>query len=272
MVGTALAAAQGAMRLDVALFALASAGMIQIGTNLDDDHADFERGADTEERLGPARATQRGWLTSRQVLAGAVVSFVLAILLGLYLVAIAGWPVLVIGLVSVLCGVAYTGGPLPLAYHGLGDLFVWLFFGLVAVCGTFFIQVGALSWGVFLAANGVGALASAILVVNNLRDRPTDAKANKRTLAVRFGAKAARLQYTLMVLFGVLVVPMVGWLTGLGGVWWCLAAASLPLALREIRAIWRLEGAALNPHLGGAARLEMVYGVLLSVGIVLQGV
>ncbi len=270
LVGSALAASAGRLRLDAALFALASAGMIQIGTNLYNDYEDFRRGADTSARLGPARATQRGWLAPGRVLAAAVACFALSIALGMVLVSIAGWPVLVIGLVSVLCGVAYTGGPLPLAYHGLGDVFVWVFFGIVAVCGTYFIQTEAVSWSVFLASNAVGALASAILVVNNLRDRVTDAAASKRTLAVRFGARAARIQYAMMVAFAFLA-PAAGWAAGLVGPWWLLSLGALPLGLWEIRAIWRLDGAALNPHLGATARLELAFGLLLSIGIVLDG-
>lgn len=268
MVGSALAAADDALRWDVVLVALASAGMIQIGTNFYNDYADFERGADTEERLGPARATQKGWLTPSQVWWGAMGAFALAVALGVYLVMLAGWPVVVIGVLSVLSGIAYTGGPMPLAYHGLGDVFVWIFFGLVAVCGTYYIQVGDVTAPVIWSANAVGALASAILVVNNLRDRVTDVKANKRTLAVRFGATAARVQYTVMVLFAY-VVPVVVWSLGLGGFGWLLPLLTAPLAIAETRAIWTRDGRALNPHLGGTARLEMVYGVLLSVGVLL---
>ncbi len=268
MVGSAMAAATGAFRWDVVLVALASAGMIQIGTNLYNDYADFERGADTDARLGPARATQKGWLSPRQVLAGAIFSFALSMVLGGYLIWLAGWPIAVIGVLSVISGIAYTGGPFPLAYHGLGDVFVWIFFGLVAVCGTFFIHTGEVTAPVIWASNVVGALASAILVVNNLRDRHTDVKANKRTLAVRFGARAARIQYTLMVLFAYAVVIGV-WAAGMGGLGWLLPLISLPLAAMEIRAIWTKDGRDLNPHLGGAARLEMAFGILLSVGVML---
>jgi 1,4-dihydroxy-2-naphthoate octaprenyltransferase len=268
MVGTALAGAAGALRWDAALVALVCSGLIQIGTNLYNDYADFKKGADTSARLGPARATQRGWLRPGQVLAGAGLCFGLSVLLGGYLVALSGWPILVVGLLSVFFGYAYTGGPLPLAYNGLGEVFVMIFFGVVAVCGTYYVQADALSWPVLLASVPIGALASCILVVNNLRDHRSDAAAKKRTLAVMLGARAARWEYASFVVLAY-GAPLVAVLLGLGGPWWLLPWLSLPLAAREVRAIFVTDGAALNPHLGATARLELVYGALLSAGVLL---
>lgn len=274
LVGTAMAARDGVLRLDAAAVALLCSGLIQIGTNLYNDYADFKKGADDEARLGPARATQRGWLTPRQVALGAALCFGLSVLFGGWLVYLAGWPILVVGLLSVFFGYAYTGGPLPLAYNGLGELFVMIFFGVVAVCGTYYVQAvpsGAAqlwSWPVALTSVSVGALASCILVVNNLRDHITDARAKKRTLAVMLGPTAARWEYALFILLAY-AMPALAVGLGWGSSWWLLPMLSLPLAFKEIRAIFREEGAALNPHLGATARLELVFGVLLSVGVLL---
>ncbi len=268
IVGVGLAAAQGEVNPWLTSVILLSSGFIQIGTNFYNDYADFKRGADTDERLGPARATQKGWLTPNAVATGAKVSFGLAVLFGAILVYSAGWPILAIGLSGVLCGVAYTGGPYPLAYNGLGELFVFLFFGVAAVVGTVFVLTGTVTVAAAIAAVSIGLLATAILVVNNLRDRHTDAKAGKRTMAVRLGATGTRLEYTAVVLGAYLVVAMAP-LLGVGSWFWLLAWISLPVAMVEIRALWRKDGAALNPHLGGAARLELVFGVLLAVGVAL---
>lgn len=268
LVGAALAQAQGRFKLWPVLAALVCAGLLQIGTNLYNDYADFKKGADTADRLGPARATQKGWLTPKQVFWGAAACFAASVLLGSSLVWVGGWPILVVGVLSVLCGYAYTGGPLPLAYHGLGELFVLLFFGLVAVAGTYYVQALSLHPSLWWAAVPVGALASAILVVNNLRDRLTDARANKRTLAVRLGATATRVEYSALLAVSY-ASPLLAALLGVASWGWMLSWITLPLALREARAIWTLDGAALNPHLGGTARLEMAFGLTLAVGVVL---
>lgn len=268
VVGTALAAAAGRMHLGAAIAALLGALLIQIGTNLFNDYQDFERGADTEARLGPARATQKGWLTAGQVARGVVVAFAAAVLVGCYLVWLGGWPIVAIGVISVLSGLAYTGGPMPLAYHGLGDLFVIIFFGGVAVCGTYYVQALELTTGPIIASLAVGLMANAILVVNNLRDRPTDIEADKRTLVVRFGDTFGRVEYAIMVL-GAYALPVVAWVTGAGGLGWLLPLASLPLGLLLISVVWRRQGAALNPHLGTTGRLGLLFGVLLSVGVLL---
>jgi 1,4-dihydroxy-2-naphthoate octaprenyltransferase len=265
VVGTALAARDGVMHLPAAIAALLGALFIQVGTNLFNDYEDFRRGADTAERIGPARVTQRGWLTPRQVGRASILAFAAAIAAGVYLVARAGWPLVALGLTSVVCGLAYTGGPLPLAYHGLGDLFVMLFFGIAAVCGTYYVQAFQIPESAFLVSLSVGALATCILVVNNLRDRETDAKANKRTLVVRFGPTAARAEYGLLLALAYAVPVYLALQTG--GYGWLLPVASLPLALREFRAVCTTDGPALNRHLGGAARVGLLFGLLLSVGV-----
>ena len=267
-VGTALCAAQDLQRWGVALAALLGATAIQIGTNLFNDFADFRSGADTADRLGPARMTQRGWIAPRQVLRASVLAFAAATGAGFYLLWAAGWPVVLIGLSSIAAGVAYTGGPYPLGYRGLGDIFTFVFFGLVAVCGTYYVQARSLSVGCVAAAAAVGSLATAILVVNNLRDRHTDAPAGKRTLAVRFGAGFVRAEYVALLALAY-ALPVALWLAGRVGAGWLLPLLSLPLALGTARAVQRLDGAALNPLLGRTARLEALFGALLVVGVLL---
>jgi 1,4-dihydroxy-2-naphthoate octaprenyltransferase len=266
-VGSALAFSDGFFDVWPALAALLGAVLIQIGTNLFNDWADFAKGADTDERLGPPRAVQRGWLTPRQVLSGAVVSFALAIAVGGYLVWHAGWPLVVIGLLSVICGVLYTGGPAPLAYTGLGDPFVMAFFGVVAVCGTYFVQAMSLTPAVVVASLAVGALATAILVVNNLRDRDTDRLASKRTLVVRFGERFGRVEYVALLLFAY-AVPVIALLMG-GSYGWLLPLPTLPLALRRIRRVTTMDGAALNAELAATAQLGLVFNLLLATGVML---
>lgn len=267
-VGAGVAFAEGVFQWAPVLAALIGATLIQVGTNLANDYFDFKKGADTEARLGPARVTQKGWVSPAQVAFGAALAFGLAVAVGGYLVAVAGTPVVWIGVASILSGVLYTGGPRPLGYLGLGDVFVFVFFGPVAVCGTYYVQSLTVSTLCMWASIPIGLLATAILVVNNLRDRETDALANKRTLAVRLGATGARLEYLFLVMgaYGALLIPVAGMGLSPG---WLLPWLSLPLAAKEARAIFTLDGAHLNPHLGGAARLELLFGLLLAVGVCL---
>jgi len=270
-VGTALAAADARLHLGAAFGALLGAIFIQIGTNLFNDYADFEKGADTHQRVGPARATQRGWLTASQVKRAAYLSFALATLVGVYLTWLAGWPVLLIGIASVISGWLYTGGSSPLAYRGLGDAFVLLFFGVVAVCGTYFVQARSLSLTALVASLSVGALATAILVVNNLRDRHTDRLAAKRTLVVRYGARFGRIEYSAL-LATAYAVPLALWLlssTARVSLGWLLPLASLPFALLLLRRVLTQDGAALNAQLAATARLGMLFNTLLAVGVLL---
>jgi 1,4-dihydroxy-2-naphthoate octaprenyltransferase len=267
-VGTGLAVADHQFHAGPAMAALVGAMLIQVATNLHNDYEDSARGADTDQRLGAPRATQRGWLSAGQVLTGALVAAALALAIGCYLVWVGGWPIVAVGLSALLCGFAYTGGPAPLGYLGLGDLFVFLFFGVVAVAGTYYVQALTVTPSVFWASVGVGTLATAILVVNNLRDRHTDQAAAKRTLAVRFGQRFGRAEYTLLVAVAYLL-PFLMWLFDFAGAGWLLCGLSLPLAWIQIRRVLSTDGAALNPLLGSTARLGLIYSLLLAVGVTL---
>ena len=257
LVDTAIAARIGHLRPAVALLALASSLFIQIGTNLANDYSDFKRGADVE-RVGPQRVTQSGLVQPAKVKRAAIFAFGVAMVLGLALTALSGWPLIVIGILSVASGWLYTGGPWPLGYHGLGDLWVFLFFGLVATCGTVYAQALTVPPPAWTAGAAMGALATSILVVNNLRDRVTDAKVGKNTLAVKIGARFTRIEYV------VLLVIAFGLTFALGRPWPLLA---LPLAVRPLQRVLRSDGGALNPALGETARLQLVFAVLLAVEI-----
>jgi len=266
--GTAVAAYEGVFQLGPALAALLGALLIQIGTNLANDVFDHLKGADTQDRLGPTRVTQAGLLTPQQVLTGMWVTFGLAVLVGAYLVWVGGWPIVVIGVLSILSGLAYTGGPFPLGYHGLGDLFVFAFFGLTAVCGTYYVQAGAVSALAVGAAIPIGLLATAIIVVNNLRDVDTDRAANKKTLAVRFGHAFARAEYQVLVIAAYLA-PLILWLTGLGPMWLLLTWVSLIFAWRWMQVVNTAQGRPLNAALGGTGQLELQYALLFSISLLL---
>ncbi|MCP3099575.1 1,4-dihydroxy-2-naphthoate polyprenyltransferase [Myxococcus sp. K15C18031901] len=269
LVGTTLAFGLGVGRLLPALAALLGAVLIQIGTNFINDYYDFKKGADTHERLGPVRVTQSGLIAPSTVMAGAAVCFALATAVGAYLVVVGGWPIVVIGLLSLLCGYAYTGGPYPLGYNGLGDLFVFIFFGLVAVTGTFYVQAGMVHPAAWWAAVPVGASGTMIIVVNNLRDVTTDVKAGKRTLAVRFGTTAGKAEY--VALLGVsFLTPVAMYLTQMASPWVFLSFLSLPFAVPPLKLVLGAQGAALNPALGGTARFQLFYGVLFGLGLYLR--
>jgi 1,4-dihydroxy-2-naphthoate octaprenyltransferase len=267
-VGTACAFSEGKLSWGPALAALFGAFCIQIGTNLANDLFDFEKGADTTARLGPVRAVQAGLLTPAEVRSGMVMVFALATLAGLYLTRVAGWPVVAIGVASILSGVAYTGGPYPLGYHGLGDLFVLVFFGFVAVCGTTFVQTGNVSALSLWAAVPVGALATAVLVVNNVRDREQDAAAGKRTLAVKLGPTGGRVEYALLLLISY-AVPVMLVLSEGRPLWVLLPLLTLPWGMVLVRRIFRDRGRELNGLLKRTAQLLLVFGCLLAVGIAL---
>lgn len=268
LAGTGLAVHDGVFRPLPALAALLGAILIQVGTNLANDYYDWVRGADTAERLGPTRVTQAGLLEPAAVKRGMMVSLGLAFLVGIYLVAVGGWPIVIIGLASLACAVAYTGGPFPLAYNYLGDLFVFVFFGLVAVGGTYWVQGLAWTPAALLVGSGVGALATAILVVNNLRDRETDLRAGKRTLATLLGVRGTRFQY-LFLLFVAWHVPPVGVALYGWSSWTFLAVAGLVFyGLMPMRRVIAFQDPReLNPALGGTARLTGLYGALLAIGL-----
>jgi len=267
-VGTACAYAVGGLSWGPALAALVGAMWIQIGTNFANDVFDAEKGADTEARLGPTRAVATGLITPGAMRIAMVVAFGLATVCGVYLTWVAGWPILAIGVASVISGIAYTGGPYPLGYNGLGDLFVMIFFGFVAVVGTVYVQTLGTPTLAWLASIPVGALATAILVVNNLRDIETDVVAGKRTLAVRFGRKSAIGEYALLLVAAYAVPPL---LSLSRGPWILLPLLSAPIALTLMRRVATESGCPLNATLARTAQLLLLFGVLFAAGIVLSG-
>lgn len=266
LVGSALAWRAGAFKPGAAAACLGFALLVQIGTNFANDYYDARKGADTAERVGPRRAVASGLVKPETMLVAMWAVFAAAFCVGLTLLAYGGWPLLVVGVASILCGVAYTGGPYPLAYHGLGDVFVFFFFGLVAVGATEFVQSGALSAAALVGGAGVGALATNILVANNYRDVETDAKANKRTLLVRWGRGYGRWQFGLGHALAV-SAPLVLAVLGAADFWPALAVAAVAAfvmgeQMRRLRAVrGATECVAL---LGMTGRWLAVYGVLLA--------
>lgn len=267
LVGAALALHDSAFAPLPALAAALGALLLQIGSNFANDYFDFFKGADTADRLGPVRVTASGLISPGQLRWGMVTVFGLAALVGLYLIAVGGWPILAIGVASILAAILYTGGPFPFGYYGLGDLFVFIFFGLVAVCGTYYVQALDLTWPVVLGAVPTGLLITAILVVNNLRDIETDARAGKRTLAVMIGRSATRAEYTLLLGFAYLL-PLALWLFFGYSFVVLLPWLSTPLAYRLLHEVHsKTDGPSLNQALAGTARLSLIFSLLLAVGL-----
>jgi 1,4-dihydroxy-2-naphthoate octaprenyltransferase len=267
LVGTG-SALHGTHTLNLPIFipTLLAALLIQIGTNFANDVFDFRRGADTAERLGPLRVTQGGLVTPQQVLVATFVAFGLALLIGMYLVVIGGWPILAIGVVCLLSGLLYTGGPWPFGYHGLGDLVCFLTFGVLAVLGTAYLQTLSITPLDGWASIPVGCLVTAILIVNNLRDMDTDRRVGKRTLAVILGRTGTRLEYALCVAVAYAVAIGLG-VTGMVGLWWWLPLLSLPLAIWLVRYVSQTEGRPLNQALKRTGQLHLAFGVLFGVAM-----
>ncbi len=269
LVGTAAALQDGFFRLRPFLAALAASLLIQIGTNFANDYFDYRKGADTEARLGPIRLLQAGIASPRQVLHATLLAFGGALLIGLYLVWVGGVPILLIGVLSILSGLAYTGGPYPLGYNGLGDVFVFVFFGLVAVCGTYYLHTGTVTPLAWWASVPVGLLVTAILLVNNVRDIETDRAAGKRTLAVRIGRTATRAQYAMFLAVAYLV-PLGLYGAGLVSGWFWLPWLTMPLAYRAARAVsTHTDGPTLNRMLKATGRLHMLFGILFALSLAL---
>jgi 1,4-dihydroxy-2-naphthoate octaprenyltransferase len=269
LVGTALAGTLGTFKILTFIATLLGAMLIQIGANLSNDYSDARRGADTEDRLGPVRVTAGGLVPPKQVLIATYVAFGLAVLVGVYLVVTAGWQLLLVGAASILAGVLYTGGPRPYGYEGLGEVFVFLFFGVVAVTGTYFAQRQELTWESFALAVPVGLLAVAILMVNNVRDLETDRRAGKKTLAVRLGRDRARTGYAAVVYLAFLTAP-IAWLAGGTGLsaWLLLPWLALPLAAPVVRVVRnKVDGPSLNGALAKTGMLQLVFCVLLAAGL-----
>lgn len=267
LAATALAATHSPIKWHLTIFAWLSAFAIQIGTNLINDALDFKKGADTASRIGPKRVTQSGLISLKSVLMGGLFAFLLALLFGIPLMIQGGMPITALLFLSVLCGYLYTGGPFPLAYTGLADLFVVLFFGLASTGAVYFLQTGHLHWQVVLAGMQIGLLATVVIAINNLRDAKEDAKVRKKTLAVRFGTLFARYEIAVTALlpfalnlfwlyFGFVEAAILPFL-------------ALPLAITVVYKIWNHEpGPQYNQYFAYSALLHFTFGILLSVGLV----
>ncbi len=269
VLGSAMAIADNHFAWLPAVAALMVALLLQIGVNLANDYFDYVKGIDTEDRLGPPRVTQSGLIPARQVKRAMLLIMGASLLPGIYLLITGGWPVFLIGIACICAVLAYSGGPFPLASHGLGDLFVFIFFGLVAVCGTYYVQALHLTRMVLLMGVIEGLLITAILVVNNLRDIHTDRQTGKRTLAVIIGERGSRIEY-LLLLGWAYAIPVILWLGSRSSVWVILPIVSLPSALFLMRSVWSdSDGMILNRALANTAKLALVYSLLLSIGLLL---
>ena len=265
LLGCVLAWVQtGQWRPDAVLLTALASILIQIGTNLLNDVGDFERGADTAERLGPPRATAQGWLPAAQVKRAGLLALGGAFVCGVYLAWLGGWPIVALGLVSLLCGWAYTHGPRPIAYGPFGEVFVWTFFGVAAVVGTAYLQSDALLPGAFWLGHVMGALAAAVMLVNNTRDRQTDAAAGKRTLATRLSLGACRALYAVLVLQPFLAWPWLAQSTALPGWLWLTLPWALWLCWRFARTA---PSYALNAQLAHTARFQAIWAVLAALAL-----
>jgi 1,4-dihydroxy-2-naphthoate polyprenyltransferase len=276
LVGTSIAVTRDVFRPGAFIAALLGAILIQVGTNLSNDYSDARRGADTEERLGPMRVTAGGLVPPKTVLLWTYLTFGAAALCGVYLVVVAGWELLVLGVLSILAGVLYTGGPRPYGYEGLGEVFVFLFFGIVAVAGSAFAQLESWPWESFALAVPVGLLVTAILVVNNIRDMDTDRRAGKRTFAVRLGRERARFEYAALMALGFLVLLPIAAIEiadsdSWSALWWLLPWLTVPLAVKLVGVVrTRVDGPTLNGALARTAGLQLVFCVLLTAGILIS--
>jgi 1,4-dihydroxy-2-naphthoate octaprenyltransferase len=246
---------------------LLAAVLIQIGANFANDVYDFLKGSDREDRLGPTRATQSGLISPEDMKNGMWLVFSLAILVGFYLAWIGGWPIVWIGLASIASAIAYTGGPYPLGYHGWGDLFVFLFFGIIAVSGTYFLQTGVVSNESILFGIPLGALSTAILIVNNLRDADTDVKSGKRTLAVRFGKSFVKIEYIIMMViaFAIPIYILQFW----NEFSLYIILFLLPISIRLTQSLYFETGESLNFVLIDTAKFLFHFSILLSIGLIL---
>ena len=268
MIGGAAAASDDGFALFPFLAALAGAVLLQIGVNLANDYFDYQKGIDTDERLGPLRVTHSGLMTPQQVRLFMVGTFLAASAMGLYLTAVAGWPIVVIGCCSILAALAYSGGPYPMASHGLGDAAVFVFFGPIAVCGTYYVQTLQVTGPVLWLSIPPGLLITAIIVVNNLRDIATDKKTGKTTLAVMLGPRWTRIEYLLLTAGAYSMLPVM-LINGVGSVWLLLPLLSLPAAAGNVIGIYRHRGSALNRVLARTAALTLVFSLMMSAGILL---
>jgi 1,4-dihydroxy-2-naphthoate octaprenyltransferase len=269
LVGTAMAISDQGFKGLPAFAALTGSLLLQIGVNLANDYFDFRKRVDTPERVGPIRVTQSGLIPPEHMKTAMIIAFGLVSLVGVYLTLISGWPILAAGIASILAALAYSGGPFPLGSYGLGDLLVFSFFGIVAVCGTYYVQTLQLNQLAVFASLPVGFLITAILVVNNLRDMMTDRKAGKHTLAVILGQQGARIEYVTLLAGGYLM-PVFVYFLEKGSAWVFLPLLTLPLAASLCLTVCRKEGAVLNDALAGTARLTIAFSLLFSMGLLLS--
>jgi len=268
ILGSAMAFHDGQFQLLPALAALFISLLLQIGANLANDLFDFQRGADAGERLGPMRVTQAGLLSPQEVKFGLVLVFGSAVLLGIYLTYLAGWVALLIGLSAFLAALSYTGGPFPFGYHSLGDVFVFIFFGPVAVGGTYFVQAHGISLPVLVVGCTMGFLINNILIVNNLRDIHSDQKSQKMTLAVRLGEKGSLIEYWIC-LIGAYLIPLILFFLSKNLIGCLFSWLSIPLAIRLAKELSRQKGRSLNQTLARTAQLALIYSLLFSFGVIL---
>ena len=268
ILGCALAYHDGSFYFFICAMTLLAAVLIQIGANFANDVYDFQKGSDREDRLGPTRATQSGLISPEKMKKAMWQMFALAICVGFYLAFIGGWPIVIIGLTSIAAGIAYTGGPYPLGYHCFGDVFVFIFFGLIAVPGTYYLQILEVSELSLWMGVAMGMLSTAILVVNNLRDLDTDKLSGKRTLAVRLGKEFSKIQYSILIILPFLL-PLYVWLNLENELSLLITILALPISIHLIKQIFFLAGSDLNLVLERTARFMFIFTLLLSAGLII---
>lgn len=268
IIGSAIAYHDGMFKPISSVIALICAILIQVGTNFTNDLFDYLSGKDTHIRLGPTRVLASGLITVNEMKLGIFLTFLITFLIGLYLVFTAGWIVLLIGILSIIAGIGYTAGPYPLAYNGLGDIFVFVFFGIIGTVGTYYVQTLEVTAFVFWASIPVGSLITNILVINNYRDIDEDKSNGKNTLAVKLGERFTQMQYIVFMVLSYAVLIIV-YITFKQTIWVFLPLLTLPLSLRLIKMIFTLKGKDLNKTLELTAKLSAIYGILFALGIIL---
>lgn len=269
IIGCAVAFAEHNFRFGPAVAAFLGALLLQIGANLANDVFDFEKGADQHDRMGPMRVTQAGLLSPIEVKTGMWITFALAAVCGIYMTLVSGWFILLIGALAILAAIAYTGGPFPYGYKGLGEIFVFIFFGFAAVCGTYYAQTKTISQLAILSSIPVGLLIVAILVVNNVRDYESDKTANKRTLAVRFGLEWARQEFVSMVVLAFVIVVLLS-ISDIATPWLLLTWLTLPMVFSISSSVLNQRGKILNKALAATGQLTLVFSLLYAVGLILS--
>ena len=268
ILGTALSYHDGIFHSFILLMTLLAAVLIQIGANFANDVYDYQKGTDRDDRLGPKRATQFGLITPEKMKNAMWLIFSLAICVGFYLAWIGGWPIVFIGLSSIVAGIAYTGGPYPLGYHGWGDMFVFIFFGLIAVPGTYYLQAGTVTPLSFWMGTALGMLSTAILVVNNIRDMETDIVTGKKTLAVRWGKSFSHIEFSILVIIP-FIIPLCMWWNTRYNMSLLITLFALPIAVHLIIQLISKTGRELNKVLAGTARFLFIFTILFSLGLIL---